>query len=246
MGEVTRIRIDDGPAMIKSENARPNGWVYVEIDDRGLGAYVADAQQQVRNKVNLPPGYSISWSGQFEYLERASKRLVLVVPLTLVIIVLLLYLNFKNFGEVMLMMGTLPLALAGGVWLIYFLNYKLSIAAAMGFIALSGVAVETGVVMLLYLNLSWQRRLESLTNPQQQDLYDAIVEGALLRLRPKLMTVLTIIAGLLPIMVGTGTGSEVMRRIAAPMVGGMISSTILTLLVLPAVFLLWKRRDLTS
>lgn len=246
LGEVTRIRIDDGPAMIKSENARPNGWVYVEIDDRGLGAYVADAQQQVRNKVNLPPGYSISWSGQFEYLERASKRLVLVVPLTLVIIVLLLYLNFKNFGEVMLMMGTLPLALAGGVWLIYFLNYKLSIAAAMGFIALSGVAVETGVVMLLYLNLSWQRRLESLTNPQQQDLYDAIVEGALLRLRPKLMTVLTIIAGLLPIMVGTGTGSEVMRRIAAPMVGGMISSTILTLLVLPAVFLLWKRRDLTS
>ncbi|KPK39147.1 MAG: cation transporter [Gammaproteobacteria bacterium SG8_47] len=246
LGEVTDIRIEDGPAMIKSENARPNGWVYVEIGEQGLGSYVREAQQLVRDKVELPPGYSISWSGQFEYLERATERLMVVIPLTLAIIVLLLYMNFRSGAEVALMVGTLPLALGGGFWLIYLLEYKLSVAVAMGFIALAGVAVETAVVMLLYLNLAWNDRLAKLAHPTPEDLREAIVEGALMRLRPKLMTVLTIIAGLLPIMLGSGTGSEVMRRIAAPMVGGMITSTLLTLLVIPAVFLLWKRRGLET
>ncbi len=244
LGEVTDIRIEDGPAMIKSENARPNGWVYVEIGDQGLGSYVREAQQLVREHVELPPGYSISWSGQFEYLERATERLMVVIPLTLAIIILLLYMNFRSGGEVALMVATLPLALGGGFWLVYLLDYKLSVAVAMGFIALAGVAVETAVVMLLYLNIAWKDRLAKLAAPTRDDLRDAIVEGALMRLRPKLMTVLTIIAGLLPIMLGSGTGSEVMRRIAAPMVGGMITSTLLTLLVIPAVFLLWKRRGL--
>lgn len=244
LSEVTKIEIVDGPAMVKSENARPNGWVYIEIEDRGLARYVAQAQKLVKEKLTLPPGYSISWSGQFEYFARALERLSIVVPLTLMIIVLLLYLNFRNLTEVLLILGTLPLALGGGVWLLYLLDYKMSVAVAMGFIALAGVAVETGVVMLLYLNLAWKERLRSGQAVTMASLIEAITEGALLRLRPKLMTVLTIIAGLLPIMLGSGTGSEVMRRIAAPMVGGMVSSTILTLLVLPAVFLLWKRRDL--
>jgi Cu(I)/Ag(I) efflux system membrane protein CusA/SilA len=172
------------------------------------------------------------------------QRLSLVVPFTLGVIVLLLYINFRNLGEVLIVLGTLPLALVGGFWLLYWLDYDMSVAVAMGFIALAGVAVETGVVMLLYLNLAWQRRLTLGVAPTAGTLRDAIIEGALLRLRPKLMTVLTIIAGLLPIMVGSGTGSEVMRRIAAPMVGGMVTSTVLTLIVIPAVFLLWKGRAL--
>ena len=244
LGEVTDIKIVDGPAMIKSENARPNGWVYIEIENRGLGGYVAEAQELVNQKVKLPPGYSISWSGQFEYFARAVDRLILVIPLTLMIIILLLYLNFRNMTEVLLMLGTLPLALGGGFWLLYLLDYKMSVAVAMGFIALAGVAVETGVVMLLYLNLAWKERLNSNRPVNLALLIEAITEGALHRLRPKLMTVSTIIAGLLPIMLGSGTGSEVMRRIATPMVGGMISSTILTLIVLPSIFLLWKQRQL--
>ncbi len=244
LGEVANISIVDGPGMVKSENARPNGWIYIEIEERGLGGYVAEAKQVIQEKVNLPAGYSISWSGQFEYLERAIERLSLVIPLTLMIIVLLLYLNFRNMTEVLLMLGTLPLALGGGFWLLYLLDYQMSVAVAMGFIALAGVAVETGVVMLLYLNIAWNDRLKSNRPVNTALLIEAITEGALHRLRPKLMTVLTIIAGLLPIMLGSGTGSEVMRRIAAPMVGGMISSTILTLIVLPSIFLLWKQREL--
>ena len=246
LGEVAEIRIEDGPGMIKSENARPNGWVYVEIEGRALGSYVADAQQAVRENINLPAGYSINWSGQYEYLERALDKLKVVVPFTLAVIVLLLYLHSRNFIEVAIILASLPLAMGGGFWLMFLLGYDLSIASVMGFIALAGVAVETGVVMMLYLNLAWQRRLAEGGVIDQTTLREAVVEGALLRLRPKLMTVMTIIAGLLPLMLGSGTGSEVMKRIAAPMVGGMISSTVLILLLIPAVFLLWKSHQIAK
>jgi len=247
LADVATIRITDGPAMIRSENARPSGWVFVDISGRDLGSFVAEARERVAAEVELPPGYSLRWSGQYEYWERAVERLQVVVPLTLAIIVLLLYLNFRRFGDVALILGSLPFALVGGVWLIYLLGYNLSIAVAIGFIALAGVAAETGVVMLLYLNQAWARRsaaAAAASRPLAEvDVRDSVIEGALLRLRPKLMTVLTIIVGLLPIMWGTGTGSEVMRRIAAPMVGGMVSALLLTLVVIPAVFLLMKRRE---
>ncbi len=250
LGDVAEVRITDGPSMIRSENARPSGWVYVDIEGRDLGSYVDAARQRVADSVELPPGYSLRWSGQYEYWQRAAAKLQVVVPFTLLIIVLLLYLNFRRFGDVALILGCLPFALTGGVWLLYLLGYHLSIAVAVGFIALAGVAAETGVVMLLYLNQSWHRRMESVAREGRQlveaDVEESIVEGALLRLRPKLMTVLTIMVGLLPIMWGSGTGSEVMRRIAAPMVGGMASATLLTLVVIPSVFLLWKRRGLRA
>jgi Cu(I)/Ag(I) efflux system membrane protein CusA/SilA len=248
LGDVADVRITDGPAMIRSENARPSGWVYVDIQGRDLGSYVAAAKERVAGKVELPAGYSLRWSGQYEYWERAAAKLRVVVPLTFVIIVMLLYLNFRRFGDVALILGCLPFALTGGIWLLYALGYHLSIAVAVGFIALAGVAAETGVVMLLYLNHAWEQRVEAARSSGrplvEADVRDSIVEGALLRLRPKLMTVLTIMVGLLPIMWGSGTGSEVMRRIAAPMVGGMLSATALTLVVIPSVFLLWKRREL--
>lgn len=244
LADVADIRIEMGADMIRSENARPNGWIYVDIQGRDLGSYVADAQQAVADQVELPHGYSVSWSGQYEYMQRAKERLKLVVPVTLAIIVLLLYLNFRSAAEVLIILGTLPLALVGGFWLMFWLGYDLSVAVGVGFIALGGVAAETGVVMLLYLNMAWDRVRDTNAQAGFVDLYDAVVEGALLRLRPKLMTVATIIAGLLPIMLGSGTGSEVMRRIAAPMVGGMITSTLLTLLVIPAAFLLWRKATL--
>jgi len=243
LGEVADIRIEDGAAMIKSENARPNGWVFVDIQGRDLGSYVKEAQQVVREQVELPPGYSIAWSGQYEYKLRAEKRLMIVGPVTLVIIVLLLYLNFRNFAEVLIIMGTLPLALVGGFWLLYILDYNMSVAVGVGFIALAGVAVEIGVVMLVYLNQAYKHHIENkerVHTPTVSELREAVIEGALMRVRPIIMTVAAIIAGLLPIMLGGGTGSEVMRRIAAPMVGGMVSATILTLIVIPAVYLLWK------
>ena len=248
LGEVTDIRVESGPAMIKSENARPNGWTFVDIKDRDLGSYVAEAQRIVNEQVELPAGYSINWSGQYEYLVRAKERLKVVIPITLAIIMLLLYLNFKNLIEVLIILGTLPLALVGGFWLLYWLDYNISVAVGVGFIALAGVAVEIGVVMLVYLNMAYRHQVNlaqtsgrSLT---AETLREAVIEGALLRVRPIMMTVAAIIAGLLPIMLGGGTGSEVMRRIAAPMVGGMVSATVLTLVVIPAVFLLWKRRGL--
>jgi Cu(I)/Ag(I) efflux system membrane protein CusA/SilA len=248
LSDVATVRITDGPSMIRSENARPSGWVYVDIKDRDLGSYVSEAQQRVSEQIELPAGYSLRWSGQYEYWQRALAKLRVVVPFTFAIIVLLLYLNFRRFGDVVLILGCLPFALTGGLWLLYLLGYHLSIAVAVGFIALAGVAAETGVVMLLYLNQAWQRYQDLATaagRPATEgDVRASIVEGALLRLRPKLMTVLTIMVGLLPIMWGSGTGSEVMRRIAAPMVGGMISATVLTLVVIPSVFLLWKRRGL--
>ena len=250
LADVARVDVAEGPGMIRSENARPSGWVFVDMQGRDLGGFVADAKARVAAELELPPGYSIGWSGQYEYLERAAGRLKAVVPLTLSIIVLLLYLNFRNARDVVLILGALPFALVGGVWLLYLLGYDLSIAAAVGFIALAGVAAETGVVMLMYLNHAWDdaraRARAAARAATLDELRAAIVEGALLRLRPKLMTVITIIVGLLPIMWGQGTGSEVMRRIAAPMVGGMVSATVLTLLILPALFLLVHGRGLRA
>ena len=248
--DVADVHVTEGPGLIKSENARPNGWIYVDIAGRDLGSYVEEAKAAVAAMVELPPGYSIGWSGQYEYMERAKKRLALVVPVTIAIIVLLLYLNFRSMAEVLIIMATLPLALVGGIWLMYWLHYEMSVAVGVGFIALAGVAVEIGVVMLVYLNQAWRRHYERALAERRRvdiaELRQAIIEGALMRIRPIMMTVAAIIAGLLPIMLGSGTGSEVMRRIAAPMVGGMVSATVLTLLVIPAVFLLWKRREVGS
>ncbi len=244
LSKVADIKINDGPAMIRTENARLNGWIYVDITGRDLGSYVDEAKRIVAEGVDLPAGYSIGWSGQYEYMERAKARLTLVVPVTLAIIVVLLYLNFRNFVEVSIIMGTLPLALVGGLWLLYWLGFNMSVAVGVGFIALAGVAVEIGILMIVYLNLSLVHRQAIAAKEQRRltmnDVREAVVEGALLRIRPILMTAATIIAGLWPIMVGTGTGSEVMRRIAAPMMGGMVSALLLTLLVIPATFLIWK------
>jgi Cu(I)/Ag(I) efflux system membrane protein CusA/SilA len=244
--EVADIRIEDGPGMIKTENARLNGWIYIDIEGRDLGSYVTEAQQLVRDQVTLPTGYSIAWSGQYEYLVRAKEQLATVLPITLAIIILLLYLNFRKFAEVLIIMGTLPMALVGGYWLLYLLGYNMSVAVGVGFIALAGVAVEIGVIMLVYLNQALQRHRDNAMREQRvlttDDVRNAVIDGALLRVRPIIMTVAAIIVGLLPIMLGSGTGSEVMRRIAAPMVGGMVSATFLTLIVIPAVFLLWKQR----
>jgi Cu(I)/Ag(I) efflux system membrane protein CusA/SilA len=241
---VADLRVEDGPPMIKSENARLNGWIYVDIDGVDLGSYVAAARKTVADQLDLPAGYSITWSGQYEYMERAKEHLAIVIPVTIITIMLLLFLSFRNITEVLIILGTLPMALIGGLWLLYLLDYNLSVAVGVGFIALAGVAVEIGVVMLVYLKQALENRkleVESKGNIMQRaDLEHAIEDGALMRLRPIMMTVAAIIAGLLPIMLGSGTGSEVMRRIAAPMVGGMVSATILTLAVIPAVFLLWQ------
>jgi Cu(I)/Ag(I) efflux system membrane protein CusA/SilA len=246
LGAVADLVVTDGPPQLRSENARLNGWVYVDISGRDLGRYVAEAQKLVGQRVNLPPGYTMAWSGQFEYLERAAKKLQLVVPFTLVIIFVLLYLTFRSFASAALIMGTLPFALVGGFWLLYLLGYNLSIASAIGFIALAGVAAEFGVIMLIYLDQAIAKRRTADQFHTPSDLIEAIEEGAVLRVRPKAMTVAVIIAGLLPIMFGGGTGSEVMRRIAAPMVGGMITAPMLSMLVLPAAYLLIHRRGLAK
>ena len=244
------IRVEDGPPMIKSENARLNGWIFVDIEGVDLGTYVKEAKAVVSNNVDLPAGYSLNWSGQYEYMERAKERLAIVVPITLVTIILLLFLNFRNMAEVLIIMGTLPTALIGGVWLLYLLDYHMSVAVGVGFIALAGVAVEIGVVMLVYLKQALASEKLKARKEQRSlvvsDLASAVTNGALMRVRPIMMTVAAIIAGLLPIMLGSGTGSEVMRRIAAPMVGGMISATLLTLALIPAIFLLWQRRRLVK
>jgi len=241
LSDVADIRITDGPPMLRSENARLSGWVYVDIRGRDLRGAVQDMQRVVGEKVKLPPGYSVSWSGQFEFLERATAKLKVVVPFTLLIIFVLLYLTFRRFGEALLIMATLPFALVGGIWLLYLLGYNLSVAGAVGFIALAGVSAEFGVIMLLYLKQSWDARVAA-GKTGEADLLDAIREGAVLRVRPKAMTVAVILAGLFPIMWGTGTGSEVMQRIAAPMVGGMITAPLLSMFVIPAAYLLMRRR----
>jgi Cu(I)/Ag(I) efflux system membrane protein CusA/SilA len=248
LSAVADLRVEDGPAVIKSENARPNGWIFVDIGDVDVGGYVESARRAVAERVELPPGYSLSWSGQYEYMQRAQARLSVLVPVTLLIIVLLLFLHFRNFTEVLIILGTLPTALVGGIWLLYLLDYRLSVAVGVGFIALAGVAVEIGVVMLLYLNQSLRAARDRAAAEGRrlgdEELVRAVRDGALLRLRPIVMTVATIAVGLLPIMLGDGTGSGVMRRIAAPMVGGVVSAMLLTLALIPAVFLLWQRRRL--
>ncbi|OFE12498.1 cation transporter [Pseudohongiella acticola] len=244
LGDVAQIEIEDGPPMIKSENSRPTGWVYVDIAERDIGSYVQAAQQHLAENLELPAGYSLTWSGQYEYMERAKERLTLVVPLTLLIIAFLLYLAFRRLGEVLIIMATLPMAIAGSSWLLWWLAFDLSVAVAVGFIALAGVAVEIGVIMLIYLNQYRARYLEQAQEnggASVDGLREAIAAGALQRLRPIVMTVAAITAGLLPIMQGHGTGGEIMKRIAAPMVGGMISTLVLTLLVLPAVYFLWQK-----
>jgi len=238
--DVAHVRVLDGPAVIKSENARLNGWVYINLDTGDLGSYVAAARRAVRNQVELPPGYTLTWSGQYEYLERARERLSVIVPLTLVTILFLLYLSFRQLVPALMVMVAVPLALVGGFWLVYWLGYELSVAVAVGFIALAGVAAEFGVVMLVYLDEALRRRRPG-TLPE---LRAAVIEGAVLRVRPKAMTAAVIIAGLLPIMLGTGAGSEVMRRIAAPLVGGMVTAPLVSMLLIPVLYLWWKGRGM--
>jgi Cu(I)/Ag(I) efflux system membrane protein CusA/SilA len=244
LGRVATVEVVDGPPMLKSEDARLNGWTFVDIRGVDLGGYVENARRAVEEQVDLPPGYSISWAGQYEYMLRAQERLGQVIPLTLAVIFALLFLTFRRVGEAALVMLSLPFALVGGFWLVWALGYDLSVAVAVGFIALAGVAAEFGVVMLIYLESTLARYREEGRLHTVADLKAAIVEGAVLRIRPKAMTVAVVIAGLLPIMLSAGTGSEVMRRIAAPMVGGMITAPLLSLFVVPAIYLLWKRRTL--
>ena len=246
LGDVANVFIENGPSGIKSENARLNGWVYIDIDGVDIGSYVESARALLDEHLTLPSGYSISWAGQYEYMQRAKEKLTYVVPLTLAIIVVLLYLNFKSFAEVTIIMCTLPLAMIGGVWLMYLQGFNFSVAVGVGFIALAGVAVEIGVIMLVYLNQAYQNMCLTAKRADKPlslaQLQQAIIEGAGLRVRPVMMTVATIVIGLLPVLYGTGTGSEVMSRIAAPMVGGMVSAIMLTLLVIPAVYLLWRKK----
>ncbi len=248
LADVADVYISDGPPGIKSENARLNGWSFIDIKDTDIGSYVESAQQLLNEQLILPAGYSITWAGQYEYMERAKAKLSYVLPLTLAIIVVLLYLNFRSFTEVFIIMATLPLAMIGGIWLMYLEGFNFSVAVGVGFIALAGVAVEIGVIMLVYLNQAYKAQVQAASQLGKsmsiEQLKHAILEGAGLRVRPVMMTVATIVIGLLPVLYGTGTGSEVMSRIAAPMVGGMFSAIVLTLLVLPAVYLLWRKRNL--
>jgi Cu(I)/Ag(I) efflux system membrane protein CusA/SilA len=245
LGTLAQIEIVDGPSMIRSENARRTGFVFIDIAGRDLGGYVNEARALVAETVDLPAGYSITWSGQYEYIERMQERLTLVAPATLLIITLMLFMAFSRVMEVAIILAALPVALAGGVWFIWYLSFDISVAVLVGFIALAGVAVETAIVMLLYLNLAWEKRKKVAVQERRSltfmDVEEVVFEGALLRVRPKVMTVATIFAGLIPIMYGHGTGSEIMQRIAAPMVGGMATATLLTLLVIPSIFVIWKR-----
>ena len=244
LGQLAKVTVAKGAPGIRTENALLSAYIYVDIRDRDIGGYVADAKKAVASQVKFPPGYYVTWSGQFEYMERAIEKMKIVIPVTLLSIFLLLYLNFRRLTETFIVMLSVPFALVGGVWLMWLLGYNLSVAVAVGFIALAGVAAETGVVMLIYLDHAWedikQKSALAGRQPGVEDLYAAVMEGAVERVRPKMMTVVAIMAGLLPIMWGTGTGSEVMSRIAAPMVGGMISSTVLTLAVIPAIYALVK------
>jgi Cu(I)/Ag(I) efflux system membrane protein CusA/SilA len=239
--QVASTSIRQGPPAIKSENSRTSAWVYIDLKNIDVASYVREAKKVIEKDISLPDGYSLVWSGQYEYMERANKRLMIVIPVTLMIIFFLLYLNFKNFTESLIVMLSLPFAIIGGVWFIYMLGYDMSIAVGVGFIALAGVAAETGVIMLIYLDEAYsKKRLEKGASLTRQDVYDAVIFGAVERVRPKIMTVAAIMAGLLPIFWGHGAGADTMRRIAAPMIGGMVSSTVLTLIVIPAVYSAWK------
>ena len=248
LGQLASITLAQGPPSIRTENAQLVDYIYVDLQGRDLGGYVADARRAVVDQVRLPPGYHVEWSGQFEYLERAAAKLQTVIPATLFLIFLLLYLNFRRLTETLIVMLSVPFALTGGFWLMYAMGFNMSVAVAVGFIALAGVAAETGVVMLIYLDnalsaVTAERKAEG-RQLTASDLYHAVIEGAVERVRPKMMTVAAIMAGLLPILFSAGTGSEVMQRIAVPLVGGMISSTLLTLIVIPAIYALVKARQL--
>ncbi|WP_020208298.1 efflux RND transporter permease subunit [Gilvimarinus chinensis] len=246
LADVAEVRIEDGPPMIKSENARLNGWVFVDTQQTDLGGYVASAKKLLNEQLALPAGYSISWGGQYEYMQRAAERLTLVVPVTVTLIVLLLYLNFRRFVPVLIILASLPFGLLGGVWLMLALGYNWSVAVVMGFIALAGVAVEIGVLMLTYLEQGWQQLLQESATPSKTQLIAAIKDNAGRRLRPIVMTACTLFAGLVPIMQSGGAGADIMQRIAAPMMGGIISTMVLTLLVLPVLYLLWRSGCLTA
>ncbi len=250
LGQIANISLSKGAPSIRTENALLSAYIYVDIRERDIGSYVAEARKAVAEQVKFPPGYYATWSGQFEYMERAATKMKIVIPVTLLIIFLLLYLNFKRVTDTLIVMLSVPFALVGGVWLLWLLDYNLSVAVAVGFIALAGVAAETGVVMLIYLEKAWEEQQARCTTegrePTTDDLHSAIMQGAVARVRPKMMTVVAIMAGLLPILWSSGAGSEVMRRIAAPMVGGMLSSAALTLLVIPAVYALVRRNHLTG
>jgi Cu(I)/Ag(I) efflux system membrane protein CusA/SilA len=242
--QVARLDFAPGAAMIRSENGQLNDLVSIDVRGRDVGGYVADAKRLVAERVALPPGYRLEWSGQYESLKRVKARMQIVVPLTIAVILLLLYLTFGSLAKSAIVMLSLPFALIGGVWAVWLLDYNLSVAVAVGFIALAGVAAETGVVMVLYLDQAWAHAVRGGRSPTLADLVQAIEAGAVNRLRPKLMTVAAIMLGLLPALWATGTGAEVMQRIAAPMVGGMVSSTVLTLVVIPVWYFLWRRREL--
>jgi Cu(I)/Ag(I) efflux system membrane protein CusA/SilA len=250
LADVANVYVEDGPPAIKSENARLNGWTFVDIDGVDVGSYVQAAMATVEQQLDLPAGYSVAWSGQYEYMLRAKEKLTYVVPLTLAIIIILLYMNFRNFTEIAIILGTLPLAVIGSIWLMYLLGYNFSVAVAVGFIALAGVTVEIGIIMLTYLNQAYHQLIDTCrergVQPLKEDLLEAVTQGAGLRVRPVMMTTVSTIAGLLPIMFSSGTGAEVVSRIAAPMVGGMVSAVILTLLVLPVVYYLWRTRSLKA
>jgi Cu(I)/Ag(I) efflux system membrane protein CusA/SilA len=245
LGQIASIRTVAGPMVVRTEGAVPTAWVYVYVAGRDIGSYVRDARKMVESMVALPTGYSLQWSGQFEYMQRAREKMKLLIPAALALIFLLLYFNFRSVAESLIVMLSLPFALVGGVWFIWALGYNWSVAVAIGFIALAGVAAETGVIMLIYLDHAWKDRTAN-GKTSLRDLYEAVIEGAVERVRPKLMTVTAIMGGLIPILWGNGAGASVMRRIAAPMIGGMISSTALTLLVIPAIYALWKEREIAN
>jgi copper/silver efflux system protein len=248
LGQVAQVKIVQGAPVIRTENSLLSAYIYVDIRERDIGGFVEEAQRAVRDNVSFPQGMYITWSGQFEYLERAVDKLKLVVPLTLAIIFVLLYLALSRITETMLVMLTVPFSLVGGVWYVWMLDYNMSVAVAVGFIALAGVAAETGVVMMVYIDNAWKDTLARCKAagrlPTAHELYDAVMHGAVERVRPKVMTVVIAIAALAPIMWSTGTGSEIMRRIAAPLVGGMVSSAVLTLIVIPAIYSLIMQRRL--
>jgi len=246
LAQLADIHVTTGPPVIRDENGSLSGWVFVYVRDRDIGSYVADAQAAVNREVQLPAGYYLKWTGEYEAMQRIAKRLRLVLPLTLLIIVVLLYLNFRSTVETGIVLFSVPFAAVGSFWLLHLLGYNLSTAVWVGVIALAGVAAETGVVMIVYLNDAFQQARDSGRLQTMADLEAAVIEGAVQRVRPKIMTVLSTMMGLMPIMWTTGTGSDVMKRIAAPMIGGMVSSTVLTLVVIPAIYMMWKARSLRA
>ena len=240
------LEIKKGPPAIKSENARPNAWVYIDIKDIDVGTYVENAKEIIAEKINIPVGYSLIWSGQYEYMERSSKKLAMVIPITLLIVILLLYINTKSWVKTGIVLLALPFSMVGAIWFLYLAGYNMSVAVWVGIIALLGIDAETGVIMLLYLDIAYEKYKKKGLLNSLEDLREAIFEGAVKRIRPKMMTVMTTMLGLLPILIGTGIGADVMKRIAAPMVGGIVTSFLMELTVYPAIFYLIKKRELNK